>query len=68
MSFQISLPQLEKAKPENLIRLARSLQIPTEHRAHLHLARIVHNRIRFPLFRFSTKTMREEYEKMWQNF
>lgn len=59
--MKLTVGKLKKAKPENLLRLARSLNLKTEGMSHGQVARLVRWRITRPVHRF-------DYENLWENF
>lgn len=64
---QITVAKLKKAKPENLLRLARSLKLNTEGMSHRQIARLIRWRITRPVVRFSDPAKRQAYAAMWES-
>lgn len=67
----LSVGQLKKAKPENLIRLAKALKLNVEGMSHIQIARLIHWRVTRPDMnvrhsRFDTPEKRTEYESLWE--
>lgn len=62
----ITAGKLKKAKPENLIRLAKALKLRIEGMRHGQIARLVRWRITRPVYRFADPQKRADYEKIWK--
>ncbi len=58
--------KLIKAKPENLIRLARALKLSVQGHSHESLAGLVYASIAAPTMRFNTPDKRAAYESIWE--
>lgn len=65
--MNLTVAKLRRAKPENLLRLAHSLNLRTEGMSHRQVARLVRWRITRPVYRFADPQKRAEYESMWDN-
>lgn len=70
MNTLLSVGRLKKAKRENVIRLAKALNLKVEGMSHGQIARLVHWRVtRADMIRpsrFATPEKRTEYESLWE--
>jgi hypothetical protein len=65
--MNLSVGRLKKAKPENLLRLARFLSLRTDGMSHRQVAKLVRWRITRPSHRFADPAKRQDYASMWEN-